>query len=410
MKKELLFKILLLLLILTASILTSLDGGDFDAYLDAAVKMQRGENIYAPPFFKGLQYYYSVFFALILHPFSTNWFITEVLWSLLSLLLLYRTFKIIHTYFDFSSFSKKQRALWIGLTIIFSLQFILYNISMIQVTMFLLWGIFESMHLINRKKDFAAGALLGLIINIKIMPVLILPYLFWRGHFKALFTCVIVFIFLLYLPAIFIGVDYNQFLLSEWWKIINPSNKEHLFETEIGTHSITAFLPVYLTETDGEMNFNRNFINLNFRVVEIVINISRILILTCSLFFLKSLPFKKESNRLKLFWEYSFFVLIIPLLLPHQQKYAFLFVIPIISYLIYFFIFELRRNKNGVFFAFIVFCLSMIFFSPLYGSDIIGKFLFRLTQHYRVLTIATLLLIPVAIYCNPEKIKMKFKK
>lgn len=64
MRTELLFKILLLLLIVTFSVLTSLDGGDFDVYLDAAVKLHENKNIYAPPFVKGLQYYYSVFFLL----------------------------------------------------------------------------------------------------------------------------------------------------------------------------------------------------------------------------------------------------------------------------------------------------------------------------------------------------------
>lgn len=278
-----------------------------------------------------------------------------MIWSLLSFLLLYRTYQIIRSYFEFSSLSKKQQNLWMGLTLLLSFQFILYNISMIQVTIFLLWGIFESLHLINKQKHFAAGVLLGLIINIKIIPLLIMPYLFWRGHFKALITCVITFIVLLYLPAMFIGFNYNQFLLAEWWKIINPSNKEHIIESEIGLHSLTALLPVYLTETNGEMNFKRNFLNLNYTQVELAVNIARLLLLAISLFFLKSLPFKKETNRLKEFWEFSYFVLLIPLLLPHQQKYAFLLAIPIVSYLIYFFMLELNRKKNGVTFAFIVF-------------------------------------------------------
>lgn len=406
LNKNQLIKIAILLFIVIISISTAKDGGDFDVYLEASRKLYNGENIYAPPFIHGLQYYYSVFFALILIPFSSIVFLTEVFWSVLSLLLLYRTLSIVKSYFDFSILTNRQQHIWIILTILLSLQFILYNISMIQITMFLLWGIFESINFINKKKNILAGTLLGVIINIKIMPILILPYLFYRGYFKAFISAVFTFILLLFLPALFIGQDYNQFLLREWWTIINPSNKEHLFETGIGTHSLVALIPVYLTETVGEMDFKRNIFNISHQNVEYVINISRLLILALSLFFFKSMPFKKEANKLKSFWEISFFVLIIPLLLPHQQKYAFLLAIPIVCYLLNFFIYTYGKIKTkGYYFTLSVFICCMLFFSPLYGSDIIGRFLFDYTQHYRFLTFATLFLIPISLYCNPSRLK-----
>ena len=224
--------------------------------------------------------------------------------------------------------------------------------------------------------------------------------------FKALFVTIFTFVLLLFLPAIFIGFHNNQFLLSEWWLVINPSNKEHLFETGIGTHSLVALIPVYLTDTVGEMNFKRNFVNWSIQNVEWVINLSRLFILASSLFYLRTLPFKKEKNALKSFWEISFFVLIIPLLLPHQQKYNFLLVLPMISYLIYFFIgtFHFQKSK-GYYFSMYLFAACLLFFSPLYGADIIGKFLFQLTQHYRMLTFATLFIIPISIYCSPKKLQ-----
>jgi hypothetical protein len=58
------FKISILLLIVVVSIGTAMDGGDFDVYLDAARKLNSGENIYTPPFINGLQYFYSVFYYI----------------------------------------------------------------------------------------------------------------------------------------------------------------------------------------------------------------------------------------------------------------------------------------------------------------------------------------------------------
>ncbi len=175
---------ILIIVAIVSSIITSTNGGDFDIYLDAARKLQAGQNIYKPPFIDGLQYFYSVFFALILIPFSSHVFIAEIFWSIFSYFLLYRTFILIKQYFDFSTFTKKQQAIWGIAILFFSLQFIMYNVAMIQVTFFLLWAIFESLNFHFKGKYIWCGLLLGLAINIKIMPILLLPFLFYRGYLK----------------------------------------------------------------------------------------------------------------------------------------------------------------------------------------------------------------------------------
>jgi hypothetical protein len=397
--------VILWLVAIFTSIGTARDGGDFDVYLDAAKKLSGHLNIYAPPFVKGLQYYYSVFFAWILTPFCNYIFITEFFWSLLSYILLYRTFQLVAGYVDRSSFTGKQYGLWVFLIVLLSIQFILYNVAMIQVTFFLLWAVFESLHHIFKGKYVLGGFILGLAINIKLMPILLFPYLFYRGYFKSLLVSILTFILLLFIPAIGIGWDFNMFLLSSWWTIINPGNKEHLFETGIGMHSIVSLLPVYLTETTGEMPYRRHILNLDHQTVEAIINISRLFILSLSLFFLKWPPFKKETNPLKLLWEIAYFALIIPLLMPHQQKYAFIFALPMISYLLYFFIttYDLKKTY-GYHISLFTLLICMLLYSPLYGSDIIGGFLFKYTQHYRFLTFATLFIIPVSMYCSPNKL------
>lgn len=396
--------LLIIIAVLTAYISTT-DGGDFDVYLGAAKKLNDGQNIYAPPFVKGLQYYYSVFFALLLIPFHKFIFVTEFIWLLASYYWLYRIWLLCKDYFHVERLTAKQQNQWLLFTFLLALQFIMYNISVIQVTIFLLWAILESLRLIQQKKEITAGLLLALIINIKVMPILMLPYLFYRGYFKTIVTIIIASVALIYLPAIFIGNEYNNFLLAEWWKIINPQNKEHLFETNIGPHSLVALIPVYLTDTTGDLAFKRNFVNLDAATVTTIINACRLLLLAISLCYLRSMPFKKENNKLKSFWEIAYFLLIIPLLMPHQMKYAFLFSLPMIMYVLYFYLLTWKEPRTaGYKVIFILFAITILFYSPIYGRDLIGKFLFRYTQHFRYLTIATLLLIPVSLYCNPKKI------
>ncbi len=238
-----------------------------------------------------------------------------------------------------------------------------------------------------------------------------MPYLFYRGYFKNIAITIITFLFFLVLPGFFIGMNYNLFLLNQWWSVINPTHQEHLIETGIGVHSLVAMM-VFFTETTGEIDYRRNILNLSHQNVEIILNFSRIFLLFLSLFFLKSQPFKKETNNLKSFWELSYFVLMIPLLMPHQQKYGFLLVCPMIYYLLYFFIgtFYSPIKTKAYYSAFYTFVACMIIYSPIYGSSVIGKFLFELTQHYRLLSFATLFLIPIAIYCSPSKFEYFIRK
>ena len=81
--------------------------------------------------------------------------------------------------------------------------------------------------------------------------------LYW--HFVDL-----VWIFLLFLPAAFIGWEYNSFLLSEWWSGINPSQKENVLDfSRAGIGSLVTALfhsekgetrPIFLTQSERKKN------------------------------------------------------------------------------------------------------------------------------------------------------------
>lgn len=137
MKKQYVFALLAIVYFLM-SIASALDGGDFDVYLDAGSKISSEENIYQPPFVKGLQYYYSPLFALVLAPLAglNIHFIIELIWLLLSGLMLVRIWKLVSNYFDISNLSAKEYYWWVGISFFLILRFILYNVAMIQVTIF----------------------------------------------------------------------------------------------------------------------------------------------------------------------------------------------------------------------------------------------------------------------------------
>ena len=389
------------------SYLSAKDGGDFDVYIEAAYKLYHGMNPYLPPYAKdGMGYSYSPFFIILLIPFTGNYFITEFIWCLLSCFLLYRSFKLFYQYLISEGLTSKVYKIWAWILLILSYQFASNNIGMVQMTIFLLWAMLESLKLTKNGQEVLGGLLLGAIINIKIMPLVMLGYLFYRGYLKAFFVAIATAILLLFSPTIFWGFDYNLILLTDWWKIINPTNAEHLMETGIGTHSMVAFLPVFLTETVGELPYNRNIFNLDLDTAIRITHMAILGLISVSLLYFRSWPFTKEKDDIKSIWEISYFMLLIPLIIPHQQKYAFLLVIPMVAYVLFFFIKTYSAKHTLVYKSvLVIFGVSMIVFSPIHGSDIIGWNAFKWSQHYRLITIVTLLLIPISLYCSPKRLR-----
>ena len=139
---------------------------------------------------------------------------------------------------------------------------------------------------------------------------------------------------------IIIGYDYHIFLLQERWTLINPLNQEHFLDvSETSFHSLTSFLSVLMVENAGNpysLELKRNIANVDLNTLKTIIIIARGFLILFTLYFIRSIPFKKSKNNLQSFYELSYILLIIPLIFPHQQHYAFFFAFPAITYLIFY--------------------------------------------------------------------------
>ena len=137
--------------------------------------------------------------------------------------------------------------LFLFLLFAFSLRFFLDNIHYSQITIFILWCTAFGLQLILNNKTIAGSALLALGINIKLLPIVFLPYLIYRGYFKA-FTYTVLFYFsYLFLPALFIGFNYNLSLIKTWLSLINPANQNHILDVEERSfHSLSTLLSTLL--------------------------------------------------------------------------------------------------------------------------------------------------------------------
>ena len=316
--------------------------GDFTVFLDAGKRLGTGENIYTYNELNYFKYYYSPAFALFLSPLSAfDYTITVLFWKAFNIFLFYRLWKHLENKFlDFSVFTKTQKNIIQLVMFLSILTFISGTFHMVQMSVFLLYVMVEGTFLIVNKKKVLLGALLlAIAINIKIMPIVIVPYLIYRRAFSSVGLIFAFTLLLIFIPTFFIGSDYNQFLHAEWWDSINPLNKEHILDVnERGFHSLSALFGSLFTENLGNssnLQIKRNILNLDLTSIEYLLNGVRLVLVLYTMRVLKFPIFSKIKSNLQLFYELSYLLIITPLIFPHQQVYGFLLVFPAFAYVIY---------------------------------------------------------------------------
>jgi hypothetical protein len=115
----------------------------------------------------------------------------------------------------------------------------------------------------------------------------------------------------------------------------------------------------------------------------------------------------KLEKKYKGFLSLSYLCLLIPLIFPHQRGYSFFLTAPVIIFLTYYFLQDRKRIVKRIF-SFILFVISVIMISPIWGRDLIGKYM-ELYQDYKIIPIAALLLIPafLIIVIRDSRVKSK---
>jgi len=267
--------------------------------------------------------------------------------------------------------------------------------------------------LIFNNRKIAGSILIALGINIKLLPIVIIPYLIYRNEWKSVFFIISFIIVFLFLPIVFIGVDYNNFLLIERWHLINPMNQAHILDTsERSFHSLTTLLATLLVKDCGDWHalpLKRNIADISIENLNIVINVVRGVLIFFTLYFLRTKPFKNITVKLQKLYEISYLCLIVPLIFPHQQYYAFFFIFPASTYLLFYIIYLYFNKNNHIIIKYfkvkritiIVFTCIAYFLTN--SHFILGTFN-NFYDHYKTLTYGVLILMTLLAICKPEKL------
>ncbi|MDI1354871.1 MAG: glycosyltransferase family 87 protein [bacterium] len=396
--------LLLSLLILVFILVEARGEGDFLIFQSAASDLLKSENIYRKEYSTWYHYYYDVVFALLLYPLSfLPLYYVKVLWLMLNVFFAYRIWQIILSWLPLSLITEKGKKQFVSLSVVFVFAFLWDNFHLSQVTIFLLYLTFEGLHLINTQRTLRGSILIAFGITMKVLPIFIIPYLIYRREWKSTFFVILFSGLLLLIPGFIIGFEFNSFLLQERWKLLNPTNVVHILDTnERSFHSLTTYFATLLVKDCQDvyaLPLRRNIADISLVSLNLVITMSRLALILFAIYFLGSKPFKSVTSHLQRLYELSYICLITPLIFPHQQLYAFFYILPASAYLLFFLVATRAHHimKMGL-------TVSMIIIYFLTNAHVILGQFNHYYNHFKILTYGVFVLIVVLALYKPKKL------
>ncbi len=402
------------IIVLLIILLEAKERNDFDIFFAASKDLLQRKNIYAISYNDFYHYYYDVLFALLLVPFTfLPLYFVKILWLCANVFFVVRLWKILLQYLPIKDFNDKTIFVFNGLVFLFMLRFLRDNFHLAQLTIFILYLILEGLHLIQIHRKFSGALLIAFGINVKLLPLLMLPYLMYRNEWKAALYVVFCSIALLCIPILFVGLDFNKMLLLARWQLLNPNNANHILDTtERSFHSLTTLLSTLLVKDCGDvyaLPIRRNIANISIEKLSMVINVVRFSFALFAIYFLQTFPFKNTDSNIQKLYELSYLCLATPLIFPHQQPYAFLFIFPAVVYLLFYIIqvyFNPENQKLIPNFKIkkivLLILLCLVYF--LTNSHFILGVFNNYYNHFKTLTYGILLLVIILAVCSPKQL------
>jgi hypothetical protein len=373
---------------------------DMDIFLAASKLLFSDGDIYAEKHFGIYHYFYSVFFATAIHPLVyLPIFFTRVLWVSAGILMIWRIIVLLLRFIDEDTWASIGKSFVVVVLLLFSLRLIRSNLHLGQINHWLLWLSLESIWLIIRGKKMWGGMVLAFAINIKLLPLVLIPYLIYRREFVAAASGIIGLILLYVIPGWWIGWGRNWLLLESYWHLIDPMQARHVFDhEETSFHSLTTLISTFFMENVREHNgldLRRNILSLDATTIRHLILIVRLVFVFLTLRFLNTGPLVTFRGSNQTLYELSYLFLAAPLIFPHQQHYAFIWAMPAFFWLIVRYA-EMKASVKKL----IPFLLVYVCFNLALWNGGLNPWL----NHFKILTWGALALLFLLIRTTPDSV------
>lgn len=353
---------------------------DFDIFFKSGERLLNGENIFGPPHYYNLKYFYSVLFASAMSLLQSMGIAkAKLMWFLLNTALFVRVFFLLkkHVWKDY-----RGTGLLFFILLLITGKMVLVNFTYNQISVLILWTMVESYFLMQGKKTVWAVFWLCLGINIKVMPMVLAPlFVIWSpDKLKTLSLGLLFLVLSFILPSLWLGWDYNVFLLGEWWKTLNPVSEIHVMQTyEYGFTDISSMVTKYLSAEPVYMEPDLHIADLPLNALFVITNLIRVALLAAAVW----LAYKVRTNVMDVsarFAAAAAFMALIPLCFPHQREYSYMFFIPLLS--VHLLILFKTRDRINI----LIFTLLVLVSGMLAWEDLAGRAFMDMFRHYRLIT------------------------
>lgn len=385
--------------ILIYSILKAIHGGnDINVYLYASKQLFEGSNIYINNPYN--DYLYSPSFAFLLRPLSILPLVVgRVIWAVINVCCAFRVYQLSWNLLGLTNKLSNKKKLYFGfLLAVVSFGFFNHNIILGQISLLMLWLSMEGLYRGTIKKQFViAGSLIAMGINIKIIPVLLLYYLFVKRSYKTLSWTIGSLIILFLIPAIYFDWSFTLNMTLEWFAKINPQNAKYVVENNPGTVSINSFIASFFYFEDSGLP--RSIFQLELQHMLLLIRLFQIAVALLLLF-----PFLKKGNSPKhFFWQWTFLWIATLLIFPHQQKYALVYLVPTFMLLLAYWM-EQGIVQNVYRRVIVVLLVGALTFSGLLGRDILGSTIVDFFDYYKWFSWLCFALLIASMFLKPKRV------
>jgi hypothetical protein len=139
------------------------------------------------------------------------------------------------------------------LAAVLSLRPIASDLTHGNINLFILFLVVAGMVAYVRGRDLVGGLAIGLAISCKVTPALFVPYFVWKRSWKALVGSVLgvaLFLWPGYVPGLFLGQDYNERLVTSWYRdMVHPFIVEGKVTSEHHNQSLPGLTARLLTHS-----------------------------------------------------------------------------------------------------------------------------------------------------------------
>ncbi len=312
---------------------------DMDIFLQASADIIAGRNAYLNTYNEWYRYFYSPLFALVVAPLAVlGPFGAKMFWGVSIITLTIRSLHIVDIWLGLRAWAPTQRARMNALPLLFLFQPVRDNINSMQLTPLLLWIVLEAVRMVRSGRPVAGGALLAFGMDVKLMPIVLIPYLLWRRHWAGAVAAVLFFVVWQVLPATVLGVDQLMELGRTRAALLDPGDTRHILDEEEPTFiSLGSLLSAYLSTEGGSshtVDLPRNLADLPVSYIATLLLVGRLLLVAFTLWFVRWPPFRSEHDERNMLLTLSYLLVCSILLFPHQRNYSMLLAAPAVAWLL----------------------------------------------------------------------------